>query len=159
MNQDSMPAIGQFKYLQCLAQVCAVGLTLSAPAAAADFHSVSINAAILYDAPSIKAKKLFVAPKGMPVQVVSVVEPFVKVRDMTGDTAWVDRRALGSARTAITLTSAMIRAGASDTAAAVVQLERGVVVDVTEAAANGWIKVKHADAAVGFVKQTEVWGF
>ena len=133
-------------------------LLICSAATAQDFHSVSINAAILYDAPSIKAKKLFVAPKGMPVQVITVVEPFVKVRDMTGDTAWLDRRALGSARTAITLTSATVRASSADSAAAIAQLERGVVVEVLESAANGWIKVKHVDASSGFVKQSEVWG-
>lgn len=162
MNKDSVLAISQStnqykKPLQLLALVCAAAF--SGSAIAAEFQSVSINAAILYDAPSTKAKKLFVAPRGMPVQVISVVEPFVKVRDMTGDTAWVDRRALGSVRTAITLTSATIRASASDTAAAVVQLERGVVVDITDVATNGWIKVKHADSVAGFVKQSDVWGY
>lgn len=158
MNKASMMVARKPNFTHCLVLATCAGLLIWGPAGAQDFHSVSINAAILYDAPSSKAKKLFVAPKGMPVQVITVIEPFVKVRDMTGDTAWVDRRALGSARTVITLTSATIRASAADSASAIAQLERGVVVDVTEAAVNGWIKVKHTDAAVGFVKQSEVWG-
>ena len=84
-----------------LGSITIAAALVAGPANAQEFHSVSINAAILYDAPSTKAKKLFVAPKGMPVQVISVVEPFVKVRDMSGDMAWVDRRSLGSVRTAI----------------------------------------------------------
>ena len=141
-----------------LGSITIAAALVAGPANAQEFHSVSINAAILYDAPSTKAKKLFVAPKGMPVQVISVVEPFVKVRDMSGDMAWVDRRSLGSVRTAITVTSATVRSSAADSAAVIAQLERGVVVDVAEAAVNGWVKVKHADSAIGFVKQSEVWG-
>ena len=158
MSKASTMATSRAYFLTSLGAVGTAALLACGSASAQGFHSVAINAAILYDAPSTKAKKLFVAPKGMPVQVITVVEPFVKVRDMTGDTAWVDRRALGSARTAITLGSATIRASAADSAAAVAQLERGVVVDLTDAAANGWIKVKHADAVVGFLKQSEVWG-
>ena len=158
MSKASTRATSRAYFLTSLGAIGAVALLAFGSASAQGFHSVAINAAILYDAPSTKAKKLFVAPKGMPVQVITVVEPFVKVRDMTGDTAWVDRRALGSARTVITLTSATVRASAADSAAALAQLERGVVVDLTDVAANGWIKVKHADAVVGFVKQSEVWG-
>ncbi|HEX9686982.1 MAG TPA: hypothetical protein VGA25_14145, partial [Burkholderiales bacterium] len=46
----------------------------AAPAAAAEFRSVAESAAVLYDAPSAKAKKLYVVNLGYPVEVVVVVE-------------------------------------------------------------------------------------
>ena len=35
-----------------------------------DYRAVGDSPAILYDAPSLRAKKLFVAPRGMPLEVV-----------------------------------------------------------------------------------------
>jgi hypothetical protein len=33
-----------------------------------------------------------------------------------------------------------------------------VVLEVIENTANGWIKVRHADGAVGYVRISQVWG-
>jgi SH3-like domain-containing protein len=126
---------------------------------AQEFKSVSVNAAIMYDAPSANAKRVFIAPRGMPVQVVSVVEPFVKVRDMSGDTAWVDRRSLGNNRSLVALGTATLRAAAQDSAALVVQVERGVTLEMLDTPTAGWVRVKHSDGQTGFVKTSEVWGF
>ena len=45
-----------------------------APAWGADFRSVGDNAALLYDAPSVKAKKLSILGHNYPVEIVVVVE-------------------------------------------------------------------------------------
>jgi SH3-like domain-containing protein len=131
---------------------------LAGHAVAQEFHSISINAAILYDGPSANSKRLFVAPRGMPVRVITVAEPFVKVSDMGGDVAWVERRALGSVRTLVSLATTNLRFAANDSANVVVQIERGVVVELLDAPANGFVRVKHADGSQGFVKTSEVWG-
>jgi SH3-like domain-containing protein len=133
-------------------------LFVSLPAAAQEFQSIANNAAILYDAPSATAKRLFIAPRGMPVQVVSVVEPFVKVRDLSGDLAWVNRAALGNLRTVIAISTVSLRASAADSAAIAVQFERGVVFELLEQPANGWVRLKHAEGQQGFVKTSELWG-
>jgi SH3-like domain-containing protein len=128
---------------------------------AADYKSVAVNAAVLYDGPSTKAKRIFLAPRGMPLEVISVVEPFIKVRDMSGDFAWVDRRSLGSVRMLVSTATAPLRASADDSASASVQVERGVLLELLElplAGNNGWVRVKHSDGASGYVKVTEVWG-
>ena len=39
-----------------------------------DYRAVGDSPAILYDAPSIRGKKLFVAPRGMPLEVVVSIE-------------------------------------------------------------------------------------
>ena len=41
--------------------------------------------AIAYDAPSAKARKLFVASRDYPIEVIVNVEGWVKVRDAAGD--------------------------------------------------------------------------
>lgn len=72
---------------------------LSAPAAALEFRAVSENAAVLYDAPSAKAKKLYVVNRGYPVEVVVLVEGWVKVRDASGGLSWIESKYLTDKRT------------------------------------------------------------
>ena len=52
--------------------IAATSIVALAPAfvVAADYKTVGPAAAIFYDAPSHKAPKLYVAPQGMPVEVV-----------------------------------------------------------------------------------------
>ncbi len=136
-----------------------LGLAISASAALAnEFKSVAVNAAVLYDGPSAKAKRIFIAPRGMPVQVVSVVEPYIKVRDVSGDLFWVDRRSLGSVRMLVTTATVSLRTQAQDSASASTQVERGVLLELLDTGASGWVRVKHSDGAAGFVKASEVWG-
>src|SRR5665647_572279 len=65
---------------------------------AVDYVSVSESSAILYDAPSIKAKKLFVVNRYMPFEQVVTLEGWVKVRDRSGGLYWVEKRALSNKR-------------------------------------------------------------
>jgi len=56
-------------------------LTLAAGAvAAAEFRSVA-EPSVFYDAPTLRGKKLYVAPRGMPVEVVVSIEGWQKVVD------------------------------------------------------------------------------
>jgi SH3-like domain-containing protein len=142
--------------------VSAVLLTVAGmvgAADAADFKSIGTAAAVLYDGPSAKGKKMFVAPRGMPVEVLATVNNWIKIRDQAGDVLWVDRAELASQRTVIVLSTATVRSSPLDSATIVFQAERGVVLDLTDAApAAGWVRVKHRDGAVGFVRATDVWG-
>lgn len=134
---------------------------LAAPAAAqaAPVKSIGVAAAVLYDGPSNKANKAFIAPRGMPVEVLSVVEPFAKVRDFTGDVLWVARNELSDLRTVITVRVATIRSAADDGAAPAFSAERGVVLEFLETlAGGGWVKVRHRDGTIGFVREADVWG-
>jgi SH3-like domain-containing protein len=157
-HQSFCSGLQRWSVRAALVSVMAVSPLLTGNAVAQEFQSISINAAILYDGPSANSKRLFIAPRGMPVRVVTVAEPYVKVRDMGGDLAWVERRSLGSVRTLISLSTINLRFAANDTANVVVQIERGVVVELMDAPANGFVRVKHADGSQGFVKTSEVWG-
>ena len=73
----------------------------AAVAGAAEFRSVAVPAAVLYDAPSVQARKVWVAPRQMPLEVLTVVNQWVKVRDVSGDAAWIDRGELSTQRTLV----------------------------------------------------------
>jgi SH3-like domain-containing protein len=140
--------------------LCATALSIAAGAAhALDYKSIGANPAVMYDAPSAKGRKVFVAPRGMPVEVVLTYGEWTKVRDAGGDLAWVESKMLVPKRNVIVNTqSAKVRATAEDGAAIVFTADKGVLLDLVEPAAAGWVKVRHRDGQVGFVKTAEVWG-
>lgn len=129
-----------------------------AGATAAEFRSVASAAAVMYDAPSDKGKKLFLAPRGMPVEIVTSLNQWIKVRDMAGDVMWVVRDDLAATRTVVATTLASVRQSPADNAPLLLQAERGVVLELVEAGAGGWVKVRHRDGVVGFVRAIDIWG-
>jgi len=135
-------------------------LLLAAPAAAAgEFRSIAENATPMYDAPSVKANMLFVASRFYPVEVIVQVDNWTKVRDVAGDLAWVEKKALSETRTAVvTTTLADVREKAEDGAPLVFQARRGVALEIVELGAGPWVKVHHRDGQTGFVRANQVWG-
>ena len=126
---------------------------------ALDYRSVG-EAAVLYDAPSQKAKPLFAIAAGTPVEAIVTLDAWVKVRDMKGDLAWIERRLLADKRTVQLRERATVRAAANEAAAQVFEAEADVLlelVDAGQAAAAGWIQVRHRDGPQGFVKAVQVW--
>jgi len=135
-------------------------LALASSAAGGEFRSVAESGATMYDAPSVRAKKLFVASRFYPVEIVINIDNWVKVRDQAGDLAWMEKKALSDKRTVIvTAAVADARQAASDAAALVFRAQRGVALDLAEPAADGWIKVRHAEGQTGYIKISQVWGF
>ena len=72
---------------------------LCAPAWAIEYRSVSVDAGILYDSPSTRAGKLFLLGRGYPVEVLVTLEGWAKVRDASGDLAWIEAGQLSPKRT------------------------------------------------------------
>lgn len=137
----------------------AVALAAAVTAQAADFRSVSEPAAILYDAPSIKAKKRFILGRGYPVEVVVTVEGWTKIRDAGGELAWIENKNLNERRTVLVKPAlADVRASADDKAALVFQAEQNVVLDLNDLSGTGWARVTHRDGQSGYIKVTAVWG-
>ncbi len=128
-------------------------------AGAAEFREVTSAAGVLYDGPSEHARKLFLVPRGTPLELVSSVPGWVKVRDLSGDVLWIERGALGAPRHVIAITLAAVRRAPQHNAELVVQVERGVLLDVVdEQAPAGWVHVRHPGGPAGFVASAEVWG-
>jgi SH3-like domain-containing protein len=130
-----------------------------APAAALEFRSVSENAAVLYDAPSAKANKLYIVNNGYPVEVVVGVEGWAKVRDVNGDLTWIESKNLTDKRTVmVKVPLAQMRQSADDNAPVVFQAQQNVILDLVDVAGGGWLHVRHRDGQSGFVKASQVWG-
>jgi SH3-like domain-containing protein len=128
---------------------------------AVEYKSVGAVPAILYDAPSARGKKVFVAPRNMPVEVVFTYGDWSKVRDATGDLSWVESKMLNAKRTIVTNTpNAKIHAAPDETSPVVFTADKGVVLEMSDAGAGtaGWLKVRHSDGQTGFMKISDVWG-
>ena len=126
--------------------------------AAADFRSVGENAAVLYDAPSVKAKKLFVVSHGYPVEIVVTVEGWSKVRDASGELTWIESRHLADKRTVLVKAPlAQVRESADDKAAVVFQAQQDVVLELVEVA-GAWLRVRHRDGQAGYLRTAQAWG-
>ncbi len=126
---------------------------------AVDFRSIGASPAVLYDAPSEKGRKVFVAPRNMPVEVVLVYQEWVKVRDVGGDLSWVEAKALSPKRHIVANVAGFkVRAAADEASPVVMTADKGVLFELTEPVASGWIKIRHRDGQAGYVKVAEVWG-
>jgi len=133
-------------------------LFASLPAFAIEYRSVGA-AAVLYDAPSVKGKPLFIIRPLTPVETVVSLEGWIKVRDAEGGLAWIEAKNLTDQRTVmVTADLAQVRAEASDSAPLVFEAERGVALELIEGAVGGWAKVRHRDGQTGFVRGAQVWG-
>jgi SH3-like domain-containing protein len=129
------------------------------PAGAADFRSVAENAAVLYDAPSAKAKKLYVIGRNYPVEVVVVVESWTKIRDAGGVLTWIESKNLSEHRAVmVKVPLADIRQAAADNAPIIFQAEQNVLLDLVELTGTGWARVTHRDGQSGYIKLNLVWG-
>jgi SH3-like domain-containing protein len=134
-------------------------LLASCAAAAFDFKTVGARPAILYDAPSAKGGKLFIAPSGMPVEVVLSYGDWVKVRDAAGDMAWTELRNLSAKRNVIVrAASARVRAAPEDNAAVLMTADKNVLLELVDPEAGPWVRVRHRDGISGYVRASEVWG-
>jgi len=143
----------------CRLLVCALSLFSCVTGFAAEFRTVGANPAIMYDAPAERGRKVFVAPRGMPVEVVLTYGDWAKVRDVAGDLSWVESKALSSKHNVVVRAmNAKLRASPEDNAVPVFSADRGVILEVVETAPPGWVKVRHRDGLVGYAKVADVWG-
>ena len=140
--------------------IAVAGLLYAAGIAyAVDYVSVGESSAILYDAPSLKANKKFVVNRYMPFEQVVILDNWVKVRDRSGALYWVEKRVLSGKRYVFALPPLLdVRAEADAGAARVFQVRQQVALERLESTGTGWVKVRHQDAEVGYVRSTEVWG-
>ena len=156
---DSGPQASQFAGARLApALSLALGLLLSPLALALDFRSVATPAAVLYDAPSLKARKLFILNQGYPVEVVVTLDTWLKVRDASGELAWVEAKNLSTQRSVmVKVARAEVRRAPDEGAPVVFLVEQDGLLEVIEIADN-WAQVRHRDGATGYVRITQVWG-
>lgn len=138
----------------------AIAIAASASALAVEYKSVGNDPAILYDAPTLRANRLAVAPRGMPLEVVFAQNDWIKVRDAGGALSWVEKKSLADRRTLVATGSAPVdvHAAADDNAPVVFRVQPGVLMELAGAPASGWVGVRHRDGQSGFVRVGSVWG-
>lgn len=135
-------------------------------AGAADFRATTDTPSILYDAPSAKAKPLFVYGRDVPVEVLVTVEGWTKVRDASGSIGWLASKGLGDKHVLIVrVPVAEVRANPDETAPTVFRAEQQVLLEMAETASSaattsnpGWVKVRHRDGQIGYVRIAQVFG-
>lgn len=143
--------------LLCAAVAAAASLA-AGTALAAEYRAVS-EPALFYDAPTVRGKKIFVAPKGMPVEVVVTIEGWYKVRDRAGDLMWIERKSVTDKRTVVvSVAAAQVRDKPEDGARVLLDAAQDVSLELVEPLATGWARVKHRDGITGFVRSNQVWG-
>lgn len=126
---------------------------------ALDFRSVGAAPVIMYDAPTARGIKLYVAPAGMPVEIILTSGSWCRVRDMNGDLSWIEAKDLITRRNLIVkVATARIRSTADESAAMVFSADKHVLLEMAEPAIGAWVKVKHRDGQTGYVRTSEVWG-
>jgi SH3-like domain-containing protein len=134
--------------------------------AAAEYRTTGDPATVLYDAPSAKAKPLFVLGRDTPLEVIVPLEGWVKVRDVGGTIGWIERKTLTDKRVlVIRVPLAEVLATPDPAAPLVFRAEQNVLLEMAEPAATagttaspGWVKVKHRDGQTGFVRIAQVFG-
>jgi SH3-like domain-containing protein len=132
---------------------------VAATAHAGPFLSVGEPAVVLYDAPSRNAKPLYVASRHYPVEVIVNLEAWVKVRDHTGALTWVERKLLVEERmVVVTAPSAEARTRPEDGAPVAFVAAQNVALQLLGMVPGGWLRVRHADGADGYVRTDQVWG-
>jgi SH3-like domain-containing protein len=134
-------------------------VAMAGGAAAAEFRSLGDHAAVLYDAPSVKADRLFVASRNYPFEILVKLDQWAKVRDVNGEVAWVENKSLGDRQTVmVTVPLADVRAAASAQSALVFEAYKQALLEIVEPPADGWVKVRHRDGQQGFIRVAHVWG-
>lgn len=126
---------------------------------AAEFRSLGERSAVLYDAPSVKADRLFIASRYYPFEVLVKLDHWTKVRDANGEVAWIENKSLGDRQTVmVTVPLADVRAAPNTQSALVFEAYKQVLLEVVEPPAEGWVKVRHRDGQQGFIRIAHVWG-
>jgi SH3-like domain-containing protein len=145
----------------------AASLVVALPLAAdaADFRSTRDAATILYDAPSARAKPLFVYGRDVPVEVLVNVEKWTKIRDASGTIGWIATASLSDKRMLLVRAKADVHAAPDDGSPLVFRADRDVLLELAEPAASpaatanpGWVKVRHRDGQTGYVRITQIFG-
>ena len=133
-------------------------LGLSQAAQAFDFVSVA-EPAILYDANSLKARKLFVATRYLPLEQVVVLDNWVKVRDSSGKLFWIEKRQLSGKRyVMVTVPSTKVLRSPGEEAGVVFKATKQLALEWLGNTGSGWVKVRHLDGSTGYLKSNDVWG-
>ena len=137
----------------------AVLLACAGAACGAEYRSLGDKPAILYDAPSTRADKLFAVTRHYPFEVLVKLDQWTKVRDANGEVGWIENTALGDRTMAVvTVPVADVHAAPDAQSPLVFGAYKQVLLEIIAPPADGWVKVRHRDGQEGYIRTSHVWG-
>ncbi len=95
--------------------------------------------------------------RGLPVLIVAETEMWRKVRDISGDEAWVRKPALSGARTVLALESTPLRSRPDPRAREVARTDAKALLRLQNCR-EGWCEVKSENGLKGWARQNALWG-
>lgn len=134
-------------------------LLAASPVHAFEYRSVLETGTLFQAGPSDSSTRLFVVSKYYPVEVLGQSNAWSHVRDAAGQLAWVRSDRLSPRRyVLVTAGRAVLRQSPSETAAALMTLDRSVVLELVEPPASVWVKVRYDGKTVGYLRVQDIWG-
>jgi SH3 domain protein len=145
------------RHLVCLS--AGLALVCASLAHALEFRSVRQTGSVLYQAPVLSGKKLFVVSRYYPVEVLSLQGDWARVRDASGLIAWIQTSALSTLRMVLVVSEqGDVRAAARADAPVVFSVPRNGVLQLLSPPRDGWAHVRHRDGSSGYMSLSNLWG-
>ena len=127
----------------------------------ADFISVNVKQAVLFEGPSKTTEKMYIVTEGYPLEVLVSLKDWKKVKDHNGKISWIESKHTHNERTVlITKDDAVIFNQANEKSHKLANVEKFVVLKLNSPILVGnWAQVKtQIEGLIGFVNAREVWG-
>lgn len=96
--------------------------------------------------------------RGLPVIVVAETEMWRKIRDMSGDEAWVRKPALSGKLFAVLTTQARLYAKPDPSARTLARIEQGALVQLEDCSGDDYCRIRTANGIKGFAPKNVLWG-
>lgn len=138
--------------------VLAVLLACAPALHAATFRAIDGSQVNLRAGPGTDHKRLFQVSRDYPVKVLERRGDWAKVADFEGDKGWIHTDLLADRRTVlVTADLVNIREGPATDQEVTFRAQRNVLLEYL-GQEGGWVHVRHADGAEGWVHGRLVWG-
>jgi SH3-like domain-containing protein len=127
----------------------------------AEFISVKVKQAVLFEGPSKTTEKMFIVTEGYPLKVLVNLKDWKKVKDHSGKISWIEAKNIQQERTVLILKDdAVIFNEANDKSHKLANVDKFVVLKLNSPMLIGsWVQVKtQIEGLVGFINSKEVWG-
>lgn len=145
------------KLLRRLLAGLAVVMLLAAPAAAAEYASVSKDGVNIRSGPATDKEILWELFKGFPLQILERKGQWVQIVDFEGDKGWIYTPLLSKEKTVIVRAdSGNLRVGPGTNYEIAASVKYGVVFKPLERRGE-WVKVQHADGTSGWMHDKLLW--
>jgi SH3 domain protein len=127
----------------------------------ADFISVKVKQAVLFEGPSKTTEKMYIVTEGYPLEVLVSLKDWKKVKDHNGKISWIESKNIHNERTVlITKDDAVIFNQANERSHKLANVDKFVVLKLNSPILIGnWAQVKtQIEGLIGFINSAEVWG-